>query len=232
MTDILRQFEIIGPIKNVVITMSTNDSAIKALTTRHNWYFAIYVVVLLLAAFLSWLVWKSGNELQELLRTDANTRVGIVETELAKQQERAANAERELEEIKERTRPRGLTEAQLLDLRQHLLAISDKIPIEIMVQDHSFPVTETSDLVGQQLVSAFRDAGFEVVLKHRPTVPPVGIHLDTLLKEMPPQYPPAMQPLIDFLKSAPFLSSARPVIDPAYAHITVRIVIGQDPMGR
>ena len=122
--------------------MSTNQTstgdAIKAAQTRHNRIFGAYVLILVLTVLGTYLVWNSGNKVQDAVQADADARIaqakatsdqadarskklendnlilsgnvaGLqknasdaktaqqkVEIELGKQQERAANAEKEL----------------------------------------------------------------------------------------------------------------------------------------
>lgn len=130
--------------------------------------------------FLTWLVWDSGNKVQDAVQADADARIqeakGVaakadersrqlehdnlvlrgdltaqegkvaglqkdsanaraaqqkVETDLAKQQEMTANAERELEELKETMRPRSLTQPQQASLVK-LLSGEPKGEVEIL----------------------------------------------------------------------------------------------------
>jgi hypothetical protein len=39
------------------------------------WLFAAYIGVLVLAAVFTWLVWHSGNKLQDAIRADAGARI-------------------------------------------------------------------------------------------------------------------------------------------------------------
>jgi hypothetical protein len=81
MADILFQLETIAatariaaPIKNMVTTMSTIQSAQSAVdkaATQNKLLFAVYMLLLLIVAFVSWLLWRSGNSLQDAIRDEA-----------------------------------------------------------------------------------------------------------------------------------------------------------------
>lgn len=150
-------------------TMARTSSPIDAATTQHARIFWVYIAVLLLAALLTavltFLVWKSGNRLQDAVRKDADARIaearqGVaklendnlrlraevatlqkdaadakaaqqkVEVELAKQQERAARAERELLQLKESLKDRKISTEQREKLIG-LLTNSPKGPTEV-----------------------------------------------------------------------------------------------------
>jgi len=104
-----------------------------------------------------WVVGQRASTLQE-----------IRDSEL---QHTAAKAEQELEQLEERTRPRGLTKVQLEELRERLRAIPVKIPIEIVTQDHSFPLTEASEAFAGKLTALFEDLEWEVSVKRSRAVP-------------------------------------------------------------
>ena len=119
------------------LTESPTERAIDAATRRNGRVFIAYIAVLLLTALIiaifTWLTWDSGNKLQDAIRADAKARITDamkdlpalqkaasdakaaqqqIETELAKQQARAATAERSLLELQERIKPRNLTDEQ------------------------------------------------------------------------------------------------------------------------
>ena len=103
MADILFQFEaiatmarIVAPIKNMVIAMSTAQSAPSAIdraATQNKWLFAVYVLLLLFSAALTVLLWKSGNRLQDEIKRDADARILEAKAEAAKANERAESLE-------------------------------------------------------------------------------------------------------------------------------------------
>jgi hypothetical protein len=100
MADILRLFETmaaittaIAPTKNMAIAMSTIQvSPIDAATRQHNWLFAGYLLILLAAAVLTWLVWRSGNRVQDLGRKEADARISESNAEAKRAGESAAQA--------------------------------------------------------------------------------------------------------------------------------------------
>jgi hypothetical protein len=99
--------------KTIVAAMTTpsGQAAIDAATKRNSRIFAAYIVLLivsaLLIAYFTWLTWDSGNKLQDAIQGDATVRiaeaqksnlilqgqVATLQTDAAKQQERAAKAE-------------------------------------------------------------------------------------------------------------------------------------------
>jgi hypothetical protein len=105
---------------------SNSSSAIESATRLHNLWFFIYVGVLVIAAALTYVVWRTGNNVQRAIQTEAdariaeagaeggraNERAGNLEVEAAQLRIRAAEAERQLLELKERTTPRIITDAQ------------------------------------------------------------------------------------------------------------------------
>jgi hypothetical protein len=143
-------------IANMAMTMGTAQSvvnpAIEAATRRHSRTFATYIAILVVTAIAvavyTWLVWDSGNKMQDVIQADANARIeegrrGVaklendnvtlqkdaaqakaaqqkVELELEKQRERTATAERELLRLKETLKDRKLSQGQREELIQGL----------------------------------------------------------------------------------------------------------------
>jgi len=132
----------------MMMTQASEDSVIDAATKRNSRLFAAYIVVLLLTALIitvfTWLTWDSGNKVQDTIRHDADARIqeakqGIeklkndnltlasqltkLQDEAAKQQERAAVAERSLLELRQRLADRIIDPEQrgrmLAVLRMH-----------------------------------------------------------------------------------------------------------------
>jgi F0F1-type ATP synthase membrane subunit b/b' len=91
MADILRQFvtmattaTIVAPIMKMMNAMSTiQTSPIERAATQHNWLFAVYFVLLLVIALMTWIVWKSGNRVQDEVRKDADARIAIADSRAA-----------------------------------------------------------------------------------------------------------------------------------------------------
>src|SRR5262245_26640323 len=80
-------------IRNRGIIMSSIESAhamIEKLSIQHTWYFTGYIVFVLLSGLFTWLLWRSGNRLQDAIRHDANAR--IAEASLGAEQAKASAA--------------------------------------------------------------------------------------------------------------------------------------------
>ena len=133
--------KIVPTIANVAMAMmiaQPGEQAIEAATRRNGRVFALNIIALLLTAVVvvvcTWLTWDSGNKVQDAIRADANVRIeearseaakaidhsNSLALELAKQQTRAAEAERQLLELRQQVEPRHLTEAQRNKLVQLL----------------------------------------------------------------------------------------------------------------
>ena len=103
MRDILRQFVtiaamtiIVAPIMKTVNAMSTiQSSPIERAATQHNWLFAVYFVLLLLIALMTWIVWKSGNRVQDEVRKDADARIATADSRAEEAKRGAAEARAE-----------------------------------------------------------------------------------------------------------------------------------------
>lgn len=148
-----------GAVTVMVIAMATAQaglSPIEAATRRHGRIFAIYIVALvltaLLIAFLTWLVWDSGNKVQDVIQADADARIqearlGVaqlqsdnlklgrdledekgkvanLQTDAANAKTAQANAERALLELQERNKPRHLSAAQQQQIAAKLRAFA------------------------------------------------------------------------------------------------------------
>jgi hypothetical protein len=107
-------------------------------------YIAVLLVTAILVAVFTWLTWDSGNKVQDAIQLGSNARIAEakatsdqanerskklendnlilsgsvagLQIEVAKQQERAANAERDLLALQETIKPRRLSEAQKMKL--------------------------------------------------------------------------------------------------------------------
>lgn len=115
-------------------------NAVEVATRNNQLIFSGYMVLLLLAAIATYLLWRSGNTVQGAIVADANARIAEannaaaqanvratdlehdnlklrdeqqkVQIELAKQQTAAAKAERALLALQQRIRPRSLSKEQ------------------------------------------------------------------------------------------------------------------------
>jgi len=125
---------------------STNlgQKAIEQAARQNKVLFSVYMVLLVGTAIFTYLLWRSGNVVQEAIVADADARIAEansnaasaqeratklehdnlalrsdlanLQKQAATQQERAAKAERALEELKEAMRSRSLTPNQQTDL--------------------------------------------------------------------------------------------------------------------
>ena len=114
---------------NTTLSQVSEPSAIATAARRNTLYFVIYMGIVVSGAVLTYLVWRSGNELQEATRRDADVRIAEataattrLQVELSAQQEKTAQAERDLLEIQERLKPRTLSPGQRSQLRAALFA--------------------------------------------------------------------------------------------------------------
>jgi hypothetical protein len=136
------------------------------------------------------------TELSQAKENDASIAQRRLETDLARQQERAANAESELLRLKEITRPRALTDDQLSVLSTALSSISDKFPIEIVTRPRNAPAMDATELCAEQLAKLFKGAGWQVSLRQEPgDVIDVGFRINYFMKESP--RPPGVTTLME-----------------------------------
>ncbi|MFZ0911770.1 MAG: hypothetical protein WBQ76_11380 [Candidatus Korobacteraceae bacterium] len=84
------------------MAMATNpvvQSGIEAATERHGRIFAAYIVALVVTALVvtlfTWLVWDSGNKVQDALQTEANARIGEANAKADQAKEQTAKIEKE-----------------------------------------------------------------------------------------------------------------------------------------
>jgi hypothetical protein len=115
-------------------------NAVEAATRNNQLIFSGYMVLLLLAAIATYLLWRSGNTVQGAIVADANARIAEannaaaqanerttslehdnlklrdeqqkLQIELAKQQTAAAKAERALLDLQQRIKPRSISKEQ------------------------------------------------------------------------------------------------------------------------
>jgi len=152
---------------------SEEGKKVLALAVKHNnWIFAVYIALLIAGIIFTCLLWKSGNNVQDAIRRDADARIeeakkGVkeleasnlvlkgdleaekgkvaglqrdaalaktnqqrVEIELSKQQERTANAEKELVGVKKRQQPRNIDSVYAEGFK-HFLEGKPKSPLVI-----------------------------------------------------------------------------------------------------
>src|ERR1017187_2194800 len=78
-------------ILNMMIPRSTTP--IEAAISSNNRLFYIYLVLVILVAIFTFLVWKSGNKVQDSIRYDADARIGEAKAEAAKANQHADELE-------------------------------------------------------------------------------------------------------------------------------------------
>jgi hypothetical protein len=169
---------------NATNTATTNQPSsgelIKAAQTRHNRIFGAYVLILVLTVLGTYLVWNSGNKVQEAIQADASARIEeakqgveqltndnltlssqltVLQDATAKQQERAANAERSLLELRQRMADRTVSPKQ----REKMLAVLRKHqPGRIVMQSLTSGGREALQY-SEEIGSIFRTASWTVI---------------------------------------------------------------------
>lgn len=82
-----------------VNAMPTNQASkteqIRVAQVQHNWIFGAYVLILALTVIGTYLVWSSGNKVQDAIQADANARIGEANSNAASANERAISLEHE-----------------------------------------------------------------------------------------------------------------------------------------
>lgn len=77
----------------VMFAMVTiQSSGVENATSQNKLLFALYMLLLLLVALVSWLLWRSGNRLQDVIRVEANARIAEADSKAASANERAGKA--------------------------------------------------------------------------------------------------------------------------------------------
>ena len=73
-------------------SIAPTQAMIDRLAIQHTLYFTGYIFFVVLAALFTWLLWRSGNCLQDAIREDAYARIEVAQTQAKQANERAANA--------------------------------------------------------------------------------------------------------------------------------------------
>jgi hypothetical protein len=119
------------PMENIAmaaqISPSSTQTAIESAEKFHRRVFAAYIIILLFTAIATWLVWRSGNRVQDAIRDDADERMTALKGEVARQQERAAVAERALLELQDRVAWRRLPKENQADIVSRLSRFSGQL---------------------------------------------------------------------------------------------------------
>jgi hypothetical protein len=96
-------------------SLDSSSPSIERAVTVHNRIFVLYVVVLALAAALTYLVWRSGNAVRDAIRHDADVRIAEAGAAAASAYARMGEAELELQSLKKRQEPRSFSLAAARD---------------------------------------------------------------------------------------------------------------------
>lgn len=131
----------------------SGKSPLELATKQNNALFWVYMTLLALVLVFTYLVWSSGNNVQEAIRQDAEARIKEatkdlpllqkaasdakieqqnVEIELARQKEKAAKAEESLLRLKNELKDRQLSPEQSTELVRLLKDVPNG-PIEIII---------------------------------------------------------------------------------------------------
>jgi hypothetical protein len=194
--------------------------------------YAAGVVALLIAGFAFWSSRVNRNlreleaDLSKVKEAEAKAIQQRVETNLAEQQERAAKAERALLELKERTKPRALSDAELNHLRQKLAAITDKGRIEIVTPTHRFPITDDAELFASQLGSMLKKFGWQVSFSQQEGSLFVGCCIQTVRKQTPPNDFSSASAITGALAQIGISCSGTEEINQKVDMTTIRLIVG------
>jgi hypothetical protein len=147
-------------------------------------------------------------------------------------QVRAAKVERELLEVQDRIKVRAFTEVELDRIREGLVPIEDKVPVEIVTPEPRYPETDKAELMGQQLAKAFREAGW-TVSESKGKVPQQGLRGTGCAPVKPPSNP--LVPALDAVQAALYKAGVNTQcfceFDPdKYPHTSLKFAIGINPM--
>lgn len=88
---------------------NSSASAIERAANLHAWLFVAYLGVLVLAAVLTWLVWHSGNKLQDAIRVDSEASIAAARRDAALANEGLARSNEEIARLNEHTAALSLT---------------------------------------------------------------------------------------------------------------------------
>jgi hypothetical protein len=139
-----------------------------------NMFFQIASVILVLLTFAA----AAGTVITgRVVNNRQAERILILEKE-------TVEAKRAYLELQERLRPRAFTEEQIIELRNDIAAIGNKVEVVIIVPEHRPMLTENAELFAQQLEAAFRDAGWVVNINQSSGLnTKYGIHVVAIMKE-------------------------------------------------
>ena len=120
----------IMPIAAIAMMMKqSGQSAIDAASKSNSKLFAVYIVVLVATALFTYLTWRSGNHLQDVITTDANARIEEAKSTAAQAAERTETLRQENLILQAQVlKLQARTEFRHLTLSQQR-AISDKLRV-------------------------------------------------------------------------------------------------------
>jgi cell division protein FtsB len=176
----------------IVAAQSSTDSGkspLEMAIRSSNRIFAVYMFLIVLAAAFTYLVWRSGNNVQKAIQDDADARIqeakstaaqadarskklendnltltGTVaglQRDAAKQQERAAIAERALLQLRESLIDRVITPAQ------HKILVEALREAPSGVVDIWWTASDTDSFgLAKQMVEIFKEAGWPPATEH------------------------------------------------------------------
>jgi len=167
---------------NTASFQEVGKDAVEVATKQHNWVFAAYMLLVVLGAFFTYWLWDSGNKVQKALlakmehdttkavenaRNESNEKIALLnqeadkaraeigktQTELAKQQERAAIAERALLELQEKNKPRQLSAEQQKQLVNDLRKFAGQ-RLDVFAHEQQPEVSNIGNLLNQLIWQA------------------------------------------------------------------------------
>jgi len=186
MFSILRLFVRVAAIAIVAATMMSTVNAQSAIdsaknplelaTKQNNLVFAAYMVLLVLVLIFTYFLWRSGNNVQDAIRKDADARIqeakqgveqlkkdnltlssqlATLQDEASKQQERAAKAEESLLRLRNELKDRQISPQQRQELVR-LLKGGPNGPIQIIIS----PDVSDASALANQIHDTLHEAGW------------------------------------------------------------------------
>jgi hypothetical protein len=128
----------IAQMQNQSVTSTTPSEAVRVATNNSafwfKWYVGWAVFAVLVSVFLTWMVWRSGNLLQEAAVADANKAAGDANKAAGEANERAAKLEKEAVALQlELVEVRRKQQRRTIDGEKFIAALKGKPRCEIEV---------------------------------------------------------------------------------------------------
>jgi hypothetical protein len=150
-------------------TQSVASNLVELAARNHRFWFITYVIWVVIAAiasaFLTWMLWRAGNQQQDALVAESNERTANLKHEtttlsisLAEVETKRAEAERKLLEVEKKIAPREITEEQ----KRTFLAIIQGHPTGKVIVSAFFDDKEGHGFA-KQITDLIKEAGFEVI---------------------------------------------------------------------